>query len=880
MEEKIKAIQNLIAKNELEKAIDALVLLTSGLPYQKEALLASRRYFKIVEKARIGTISDDMENTEEAKLTIDILDLLVLIQNNQKKGSTSTEKPTDLIGEILGDAVTVIGEQKIKTTSNPSKFSKLSYKELLLYSPYDFEYNYKSKGLKETDFEENVFVEIQKFLDAEQNLKDAIDPRSNNYHPIYILSGYSGNGKTTFTRWFKKRIEQENYFFEIINLTSTTRTFGKQQNLIKTHIGNRLERQLRRSVALPFIVYHSASFIDFFNERGDNGENIWNSLVALNKKQLEAKWPTKEKDINDFVKNLPFVQTLFMYLFECIFFLKNKGYTNHIFCFDNLDELRNEYLTDQLWADFLDVREQLIVICQDDDLDIHFDFDGKIVFLLVCREANLAITPAHTFDRLFPKMNKERFLLTSSGSKIISRRVRIADDYLSERSKKGTLNALVKIINKENYTNTVYLPLFNFDYRKLFQALTKLSESKQKEGKSVSIVNVDLEEYNNIASTVKNGARSIIFNGLIKYLIQNNFLKNFATNHFNKKIGGTDKGYCRESRLILTVVANMSYPNGFPHNKKRLLQIKPTRVGLYDLYKVLAVIYPDPRILFHWLSNYFVVSKASWAHLITIYNKGGTYDANNAFNGFDFTDEIKKIERINAKKSDGRESLIIENELNKITVQLNASGYIYLRYLIVHFEYFSALEASDSPSKNYKPLFQMTGFNPNNCTYEFEKVIDNVYEVVANYKKSMDMYFEHTLEELGFSVDTYCRSKFTFSTIKEPLKNLYASRIITTHISYIDYFRYFLLHNEKFKKQVEENKSVKPNSMGLVEINRHLVNYIEKYVTLLTTGIIDPTMKNNTESFLECIKRIKTANYIGWHPIKSKKENEEEEPQV
>jgi len=224
--------------------------------------------------------------------------------------------------------------------------NKISLRHFLFFSPYDNRYAY-SQTLNINDFRK-VRIIPRDFQDERENLKRIINP--NFEKSFYILSGYSGNGKTTFVNWFKEQIEEENYYFEIINLIEKGND-NKNEALMSSCLKDKLSDLLLDKKVLNRIAdnraYFSATPISFTREQLQ-GVNIAVSNAAFDKESA-----------NYLLELFNFKQILILFLLHRVIqFVENddlKGKESYTFCFDNLDELELEYLTPDMWQTILDV---------------------------------------------------------------------------------------------------------------------------------------------------------------------------------------------------------------------------------------------------------------------------------------------------------------------------------------------------------------------------------------------------------------------------------------------------------------------------------------------------------------------------------------------
>lgn len=773
------------------------------------------------------------------------------------------------------------------------KLEDLNYQAILTYTPYDNKFD-ESDEIPLIDFYREIFILISEFIDEFQTLKKAIDPDSIQFKPIYIISGYSGNGKTTFINWFKLFIEKkdsaliedflgcmsfyaaqadnkheririenllerckklldfdDNYCFDIVNLVEKPHNFIPSKRLIKEAIKETLEDYIKEgSKAIKYICNpeYEDIFYKYFSvdiTLNGNTVSLWDEINIINDLSVNGK--PVHREITKFVNNLPHYETLLLFLLEKTLRSITTNCKSYVICFDNLDEIHFEYLTNDIWVDFLQIRNNLSDIFRKLNLRPKFDFAKKVVILLVFREANLAVLNAQHQDRISRIIEKRRLILTSSGREIVKKRLNIA-----EKSPKNThemIHNLVKIMsdsdNQKNYTDNVFLPLFNYDYRKMIDSLLELSKIEYIDDKEKSILDILYDDYQEIYNGSRNGARGILFHAFIKYLIKKGSLLEFATG--SEKSRDNDRPYCRASRVILTTISNLSYPDGFPSNREKLRDKMPIA---FSLKKLIDTIILDeelygrkplykPEILFDWLKNFFIVDKSSWAHLISVYGK----TVNPITNELDFTKEKEIIVNylaLREKKKDLDDDSLL-NGLNKIQIQLNGSGYVYLRHLIVHFEYFSNLESEGHNPKNYKPLFLSTEIK--NGKYEFESLINSVIKLIINYKKSMDAF----LKNKQINPEKFGKSLLTFRSSTEEQKDHYSTRILKNNIRYLDNFRKYLLLNNKFREANNSYVKENPKIKSMAEINTFLLDEIEVLINLFESSLEtkDPSMSSD-----------------------------------
>jgi len=98
-----------------------------------------------------------------------------------------------------------------------------------------------------------------------------------------------------------------------------------------------------------------------------------------------------------------------------------------------------------------------------------------------------------------------------------------------------------------------------------------------------------------------------------------------------------------------------------------------------------------------------------------------------------FTDEIELIKKYENKKDEE-----IKRTINRIKINLNASGYIYLKDIVRHYEFFSI-------RVNGKPLFASLNINKNSegkMIYEFMDNIRKTFDIAESCIHSLNDFLK------------------------------------------------------------------------------------------------------------------------------------------
>ena len=736
--------------------------------------------------------------------------------------------------------------------------SKIPLEHFLLFSPYDRDFAYR-QTLKIDDFRK-IRIIPKEFQEEKEHLEKVISP--NSIERFFILSGYSGNGKTTFIHWFKEQIEKEDYYFEIVNLiedgyatreneesTKNEHSIGRKEPLMHACIKKKLSESLTNKKVICTISNNRAYFSTIFKRT---------QLAEICRIQCNQNFDIEEA--NYFLDSLNFRQILILFILDRVYHFTNdvvlKNKQSYTFCFDNLDELELEYLTHDMWETVLEVSQQMPEIIT--TAGINFEFQLKVKFILVFREANIAVASTQLNDKLVPLTDNRRFILTPFiGKDIIKERIKEYNLEDCSKNDRRIIEVLNVIIN-EDIIDYIILPLFNYDYRKLITA-------------TLYIVNndfIDLSDYQKIPNElnkiieIKYGKRGILINAYIKYLAKYNYLKKLADiRELDKKLS-----YCNKIRQMLTVFSNLSFDkNGISKNERELHEAKPNEFSLYKAYEACKDIVSVSEF-FDKLTELVDMNKTSWAHLITIYGIEPIRIGRKEYR-FDFN-EIKEIlsslyeknEKINFDK---------KNRIDNISFSLNASAYIYLRHILPHFEYMSAYKTREDGVEwqNMKPLFQLTEFNIDKMEWEFQIKLNDVFKHISTYCANTENY----LQEKFVVKEDFVKSKYVFKgeitkgTPKDAFP-LYMTRLITRHIRYIEVFRHYITRFA-FEK-IEENINALSNEIRELityktkeEIHSYLLGIIEKYLYEMEK-INDPTQINILKEYKEILEQAKNNNDI------------------
>lgn len=738
----------------------------------------------------------------------------------------------------------------------------LNWKDILLASPFEADHNL-SGHLNSALFFQQLFVSSKKIEDTKGRFIKMIDPLQLDKFMIFF-SGFSGNGKTTFIQWFTRHVKTcgdrplEHLYIDISESIYI---------LQDTFLSHRLEKKKVN----PFTVRMRQELRAILNNSRGQETMIQLFTLILEKKnklrgyfsppfyqQLEAKLTDSSFGaidqglVAEVIDESGFNDVFVLYFLQLFLkIVRNPSEKIYIIYFDNLDAMDIEFISarfseqfDRLYNNFLKLGQEFFK----EEFGKAIYCKKQLRFVFALRDANSAEVNAHIKDLKSPSIGKIEFSLSSLGKRILSKRLDFAVRVCHRDACKPKIRRVLENLIQDEYTKRVFLPLFNFDYRKLIRFIIGFAESTEDQ-----IPELNLKTYNQVYQARQHasryGARGILFYGFIRGLWESDFLKDFVDNPRHNRANGL----CNPIRVILTVLLDLCNYKSFMEEDHE--SIKCDEVGLFTLVKSLQGIYSDQRII-NLLVKYFLCHKESWSHLITIINKKVVEDS-------DFNQEIQLLEkyRVSEKNLEKEE---IKKQLNRVKVKINPSGFIYLKYLIVHFEFYSRLVS------NRAPLFSCTEMLPDKSLYAFEQTIDCVFERLILHCEMMEKFWQHQfVEKLDFTTNQFTVSSFSFKytsrnkhvEMRSGEGQFHASRIVNSHISYIDEFRYYLLHNDAFRNQLAVNRNTEEVILELQRINKILVEKIIAYINLMERGA-DQNAKNYFAwDYKTCVQAIEATNW-------------------
>jgi hypothetical protein len=668
-------------------------------------------------------------------------------------------------------------------------------------------YGGKKTTLKKIDedqfYSEDFFIKLDHWNEIGQDIASFFRTGGEGNINTVLLYGYQGAGKTTFLHWaLKKSNLFEDYGKMILDMASIPDReannisspffifdifFRKQLNRFYADSPDEMI-YLLKCLRKGFVRLNNTTFTNHY----DDGQSFWDKLKKLvdelNTPQGQKLNIEDENAIVNFFNELNYNDAFILFLL-CYFKLDNSCYEDYyyfkkpdknkkslIIVFDNIDAIRLEQTNAMFPSLIMNLYWEFCEIINE-----HFKNDIDVLvlkFIFSIRDYNHSYLEQQNSDNV--QFKEIEFDPSESIDKILKKRIEIANKHTGNYSK---ASALFNIFFDVSKSYNFYLPLFNFDLRKLGVHFSYITEK-------LSVDDIDnfylmenslekiLKEKNihlpNLMLAYKNGLRGIFFALIIKELMERDNLKPvllYAKGEeitFDNSIKKTTS-QINSARILLTIIHSLSQ---YTESGEK---IRSQLVMLGDVYKEFNSMFKGPDfvdIFFNRLAELFLLHKKNWCHLISFRNK-------QVFNEMSFDKEKELVKKGLLDNNNG-----FIDVLNKIEVKINRSAHVYLTKVATHYEFFSMR------AKNTESLFLTATKNDKSCL----RNMDKVWSIVRPCLTSLINYLSGTNIE-DFENTALCLDDSNKESFR---KTAMAFRIIHMHLRYIDDFRqyvFFLVKN-------------------------------------------------------------------------------------
>lgn len=638
--------------------------------------------------------------------------------------------------------------------------------------------------------EEYYYLNLYAHTKKAEELIDHIQRKMENDDTLnFILSGYKGSGKSTFVRYFLRRIQIRNI---IINFDDNWEpNIGIKKNIVMTlnnRIYNDLFPQNREEACIIIKKYLEIFHLDeknlgklteidmnhYFSYFGDKLEYA-NRCITENIKGIHKYY---EDDIVKHTISGTINEILMLFIFWDTAEKFAKGLENRCcIVFENLDVIYNTPDIPDMIKNVVAFRNNIDKICQ------FLQYQGEEIsnpsqdylLMFVMREttkAEFASSIDHFSD------GKIRFESISDISEIynlhaiIEKRCQYLDKIMEEKTEYKMIpncvalhNAvkLIKTILEEPYLQDNLFSMLNNDYRTSAELLGSFDFNHQD---FINICNKMLAFDKDKYSWSKFGFRSIFFREVFNLFVREGYFAKIQK--FEYTLYKDDVQFSINlDRMILLYLSNSYdiFAKKTPKEKEF--------VSLDILYSEVKKICKDNDFIVDALWQMYDLRKEDkWNHLVT----------------FDNMQSITHEEL--RKEMQAFEDKYTDYQYAK--VKITKSGEVFLDYMLPHFEYYAA---RFNDGKNGS-LFAMTAEEI--CEGDIvEKTIKGEFKEVKKCCKKLYSFFKNVLDISDeFKRDNFLNTKFASKKIANEYSResrmFHCERIIYSNIGYLDRFRFYV----------------------------------------------------------------------------------------
>lgn len=717
------------------------------------------------------------------------------------------------------------------TTPTEMDLSKFKLMDILIASPYH--QSTKLGGwLNKSRFKE-LLIEYHSYYELKNDIEYQLINKPVSLPFIRFLKGYSGTGKTTFIHWFCDTCN-DTLKYAFLDFSDTDDFVHRKKGSRKNY-EYQLENKLLPLISLIF-GKNPDSFYGLMKYLNDNAIRFFTYFAEDFFRNLEK---AVSNNSIDKLKLIDFLNSrLYSELFLILLLYYNKYEQHFLSCtegnegnpeklinrnlllfIDNLDSIKMESYSKEIPKHFISIYRKYLEIINVDST--YFASDRKIDFFYCVRDTIHSVINPQEED--YANLSTIYFIPNINETKQYIRRLDFAKKYNIGVDEKTEL--LLKYIFHDNATIKSYLPLFNYNNRKIVSYIHRIALEN----------NIFLEPIDSLIK-IKTKSSTVGVRGIFYFL----FLRFMKEKEFFGEALFTDEGYLVEdvagektkvhinpTRIILTILLNL----GKYHLDINSRQDYVAKVGIFDVYleynKIFEMLEYKEYRFFNIIARLFLFYENNWCHLVTLTNKE-IMDLDS------FNRELRMLQEYEINKDEET-----KKALNRIKINLNAAGYIYLKDIVRHYESFSM-------RTNSNPLF--TSLNIKNVggryIYEFIENIEKTFEIAKNCIHSLTDFLKVTkfasFEESNCCYRLYNKedsiegdfdSRASFYDTQKKNGRLFINRIIDHHTEYIDNLRIFLSNNCSL---IEKYSSIlgKTKDEVIIDINKKILKIIEKYISL------------------------------------------------
>ena len=688
---------------------------------------------------------------------------------------------------------------------------------------------------KANAFWERFFVEysVVQYQDTIHKINEAIKEQNRHY---ILFIGPSGSGKTTFLNYLMKNKDQYlegDIVMDLVNLIEDTPNAGIGPGIIHNNLDSKIMRYLDqatvREIAKYIVLYEnreSTWTINWLN----NNESFFYNFIAYNRRNYSHHNVLQLcQRINDMSDKIALYFISFI-MNKCI-----NGKRPCTFIFDNLDELDQLYLIETLNLDLLAGFSKAQEFFEKIVLDSNYPFLSKCTIIESIRRNYISTVNSTQFTERVEKSSvtvsfdsgykqNGREIIEKRGElHLLSNKDKLIDSKL-DYAKKYNISLIEK---EEKYLERLFR-LFNLDYRTTMSSLS-------------GALNKDIVSWGRISEEDDNcrvGVRGFLLYSIMKYRLSK------PHNRFKEYLDeDLSSNNCNKYRMYLSILANMN-----------VVKKDGEREAVPDNYRVSLLEFTD-RVK-EWYKNVTVLSIYESLFVSGYHNyslpanlEGETI--NNYLREKQYCVTLQSLcEHLAKLYNSDRDSL------SSVFIIVNPLCAEYSEHVFIHYEYFNLLSICNRHNEELllksKSLFQYDNYDDiRNCT-------NRVYEITESIISKADKHLcmvcgkqcKGRSDECTSAINKLRDQGFLIQDMP------YATRVITSHINYLDSFRKLLWIRYHINKGLND------------DIQNHIVSVLKKYVSLFRNKRVQNDSANNILKRIEWnIDYAKNKGYDVWTPI-------------
>lgn len=353
---------------------------------------------------------------------------------------------------------------------------------------------------------------------------------------------------------------------------------------------------------------------------------------------------------------------------------------------------------------------------------------------------------------------------------------------------------IIKRLNKMLYVRQRFKPLFNYNYRKCIEVITKILEN----WKPYIDEAIDLADECDGASGdgVFSGSSAIFFRTVFEYLKKNHLFES----RIMGLVGIDDPTTPDADPIQLTSLARILLQ--YIYNRINIDRWEMCRLD--QIFRYFESIYPLREV--RDMIDHLFKRNTAWRRPINIVKQPFAKEYEQA------TLEQQEWIYHNAEEPDYDRF---------IAFNICSSGKEYLQFVIAHFEFFACRASRELDE--LPPLFSQKSHKDiqENQRYRFEDTCDIVLHSVEMCCEKLCMFNNVVMSVKNLSLDEYMKEPIVRRTYRNN-PQLHEERIIFCHIYYLESYRDYLINHCYSTAPVDRRK----------DLNRRVVTYIERYLDL------------------------------------------------